>query len=252
MSARSDYRQRVAAMITELRARAASHAPDAASRLSPGLSVVNAETDDESVIRIYDEISYWGINALDVINALDQISSANIRVELNSPGGDVFDGIAIHNALRAHPAHITTRVDGLAASIASVIAQAGDTRTMLPSAQLMIHNAWGLVVGDHEDHSDMAALLEQQDAVIAGIYADRSGADIDEIRALMDAETWLTDQATVDLGLADNIAEFAPIAPAAASASIRTTPPPATPAPVLAVGLSVTDQISVNAQRRRR
>lgn len=259
MSPRSDYRGTVADMVATLRARAAERAPVAAACTSAGLSVSNADQ-SETVIRIYDEVSYWGISALDVIDELDRVTTDRIRVEINSPGGDVFDGIAIHNALRAHPAHVTVRVDGLAASIASVIAQAGDTRIMQPAAQMMIHNAWGLVVGDHSDHSDMARLLQQQDLVIAGIYAARSGRDVEEFTALMDAETWLTDQATVDLGLADAVADLAPTArtnpaglsypldistTAAGTAVADAVAPPAASAPKFS-------QIAANAQRRRR
>lgn len=247
MSARSDYRARVGDMVKALRDRAAEQAPDAAGRASSGLTIRNDAT--ESVIRIYDEISFWGISALDVIDELDRITSPNIRVEINSPGGDVFDGIAIHNALRAHPSHVTVRVDGLAASIASVIAQAGDRRVMQPAAQLMIHNAWGLVVGDHDDHSDMARLLEQQDQVIAGIYANRSGRGIDEFRSLMDAETWLTDQAAVDLGLADEVSSFDP--PAAGTANKALTAPSAVNQPPVIVA-DHHAQIAANANRRRR
>jgi ATP-dependent protease ClpP protease subunit len=239
-------------MVAALRARAAERAPAAAARASAGLSVSNADQ-SETVIRIYDEVSHWGISALDVIDELDRVTADRIRVEINSPGGDVFDGIAIHNALRAHPAHVTVRVDGLAASIASVIAQAGDTRIMQPAAQMMIHNAWGLVVGDHSDHSDMARLLQQQDLVIAGIYAARSGRNVEEFTALMDAETWLTDQATVDLGLADSVADLA-VAAAASTQPTATTHHPVTvispPAP--AASAPQFSQIAANAQRRRR
>lgn len=258
MSARSDYRTRVVDQIKALRARSVEHAPEAAESTRSGLSVVNA-TGDDTVLRIYDEISYWGINALDVIGELDNISADRIRVEINSPGGDVFDGIAIHNALRSHPAHITTRVDGLAASIASVIAQAGDDRVMQPAAQMMIHNAWGLVVGDRNDHSEMADLLAQQDEVIAGMYAARSGRELAEFRDLMDAETWLTDQATVDLGLADSIQSppaavadrLARIDPAVVE-SVRGDVARVTDAIADADDPDIFSQIAANAQRRRR
>jgi ATP-dependent protease ClpP protease subunit len=249
MSPRSDYRNKVTDLVASLRERAVARAPQAAAQTRSGLTVANAD-DGAAVLRIYDEISYWGVSALDVIDELSRITASNIRVEINSPGGDVFDGIAIHNALRAHSAHVTVRVDGLAASIASVIAQAGDHRVMLPAAQMMIHNAWGLVIGDHDDHSDMAQLLEQQDTVIAGIYAARSGRDLDEFRTLMDAETWLTDQATVDLGLADEVAQFDPPKPAATSTTPIVTP---APAPVSA-GMPPVDELKIaaNANRRRR
>ncbi|MFF5988146.1 head maturation protease, ClpP-related [Prauserella flavalba] len=167
-------------------------------------SISNA-TDGAAVVRIYDEISWWGVSADQFIHDLDGITTDRIRVEINSPGGDVFDAVAIYNALRVHPAHVTTRVDGLAASAASLIVQAGDHRVMLSSAQMMIHNAWGIAIGNADEHREMATLLDQQDDVIAGIYANRSGGDRQEFRTLMAAETWLTDAETVERGLADEV-----------------------------------------------
>lgn len=192
--------------IGDMRARAREHAPEAVAKREAGYSIQNA-TADEAVVRIYDEIWWLGVNAIDLVNDLDAITAPKMRVEINSPGGDVFDGIAIYNALRNHPAHVTTRIDGLAASIASVIAQAGDRRVIQPSAQMMIHNAWGMTVGDNRDHGDMAALLEQQDGVIANIYAAHSSGTVDHFRDLMNAETWLTAEAVVAEGLADEVLE---------------------------------------------
>lgn len=260
-----EYRGRVAAMITTLRNRAAETAPTAAVCADEGLTLLNADG-DVPVLRIYDEISWYGVTALDVIAELDKITEPAVRVELNSPGGDVFDGIAIHNALRAHQAVVTVRVDGIAASIASVIAQAGDVRIMQPAAQMMIHNAWGLVVGDHNDHSEMAELLAQQDQVIAGIYAARSGRPVDEFTALMEAETWLTDQAAVDAGLADQVATFNNVTTSPQSTGITTGNTTVTGSSTNTVTIITTDpapapvparfgsdlEIAANAHRRRR
>lgn len=209
---RSRFRARLPEVIGDLREKAKAH--DAPPR-EAGYSIQNA-AGDEAVVRIYDEIWFLGVNALDFAADLDQITAPKIRVEINSPGGDVWDGIAIYNSLRNHPAHVTTRVDGIAASIASVIAQAGDTRLMTSGSQMMIHNAWGLTVGDRNDHTEMAAVLAQQDAVIASIYANASGKDADEFRALMDAETWMTAEDAVAAGLADEVYE----PPVAAHASL--------------------------------
>lgn len=208
---KAQVRDRMPDVIGRLRAKAAT--VDAPHR-EAGYTIVNAA--DEAVVRIYDEIWWLGVNAQDLARDLDAITAPSIRVEINSPGGDVWDGIAIYNALRNHPARVTTRVDGIAASIASVIAQAGDTRIMVTGSQMMIHNAWGMTVGDRTDHTDMAAVLEQQDEVIASIYASRSGLPAEGFRALMDAETWMTADAAVDAGLADEVLE----PPVAASASL--------------------------------
>jgi ATP-dependent Clp endopeptidase proteolytic subunit ClpP len=197
-------RERMPETIARLRAQTSEHAATAPRR-EAGYTIHNAA--DESVVRIYDEIWFLGVNALDLAADLDAITAPKIRVEINSPGGDVWDGIAIYNSLRNHPAHVTTRVDGIAASIASVIAQAGDTRVMVGGSQMMIHNAWGATIGDHADHEDMASILDHQDKVIAGIYAARSGKTPDEFRALMNAETWMTADEAVEHGLADEVFE---------------------------------------------
>lgn len=191
-------------VIADLRAKAAEHVEVTAPRREAGYTIQNA-AGDEAVVRIYDEIWSLGVNALDLSADLDGITAPVIRVEINSPGGNVFDGIAIYNALRTHPAKIVTRVDGIAASIASVIAQAGDHRIMVDSSQMMIHNAWGMVVGNKTDLEDMASILEQQDAVIAGIYAANSDKDADHFLGLMNAETWLTAERAVEEGLADEV-----------------------------------------------
>lgn len=199
-------------LLTRIRARRAAR-PDVAARR--WYDIHNA-AGDTAVIRLYDEISWWGISADQFTSELAAITAPAIRVEINSPGGDVFDGIAIYNALRAHPAHVTTRVDGLAASIASIIAQAGDHRVMLEAAQMMIHDPWGVCVGSASEMRAFAEILDAQAGVLAGIYARRSGRSVDDMRALMAAETWLTDAATVDAGLADEILVLAPAAAPAA------------------------------------
>lgn len=208
------FRARLPQVVTDLRAKAREHAPENSPAREAGYTVANA-AGDEAVIRIYDEIWWLGVNALDLVADLDAISAPSIRVEINSPGGDVWDGVAIYNALRNHPATVTTRIDGMAASIASVIFQAGDHRVVHDSSQMMIHNAWGMTVGDHQDHADMVGVLQQQDKVIAGIYAANSDADADHFQTLMDAETWMVGAEIVEHGLADQVIE-----PAAVAASV--------------------------------
>lgn len=202
---RDAFRACLPDIVTDLRALAADRCPDATGLREAGYRITNQA--DKSTIRIYDEIWWLGVNAEDFTTDLENITSAEIEVQINSPGGGVFDGIAIYNSLRNHPATVTTRVDALAASIASVIVQAGDRRVMQPAAQMMIHNAHGLVVGDNRVHQDMADLLRQQDSVIAGIYASRSGRDADAFRELMNAETWLTAERAVAEGLADEVVD---------------------------------------------
>lgn len=156
-------------------------------------------------IRLYDEIGWFGVTEDAFADELAEITADKIEVQISSAGGDVFAGIAIYNALRSHPAHITTRVDSLAASIASVIVQAGDHRVMLSGSQQMIHPAWGMAIGSADEMRELADLLDKQTDIIAGIYAERSGKDAEHFRSLMDDSTWFTDEEAVEAGLADEV-----------------------------------------------
>jgi ATP-dependent Clp endopeptidase proteolytic subunit ClpP len=157
-------------------------------------------------IVIYDEIGAFGIPAkafLDELKALAAISELTVRI--NSPGGSVFDGVAIYNALKRHDAAITVWIDGIAASIASMIAMAGDEVVMPENAMLMLHDPSGLVMGTAADMRAMAEALDKMKAGMVAAYRDKSGRDDAEIEALMRDETWLVAQEAVDLGLADRV-----------------------------------------------
>lgn len=156
-------------------------------------------------IDLYDEIGFWGVNASDFNAQLHAIAADRIEVHVNSPGGDVFDGIAILNLLRAHPAPVDVVVDGLAASAASFIAMAGDTVTMMPNSQFMIHDASGLCIGNQQDMAEMAQLLDLMSDNIASIYAGRTGTDAKQWRDAMRAETWYSADEAVQAGLADRV-----------------------------------------------
>ncbi|MCF3101432.1 Clp protease ClpP [Streptomyces roseoverticillatus] len=163
--------------------------------------------DGATEIAIYDEIGYWGVTASDFIAELKTVNSSEITLRLNSPGGEVFDGIAIMNALRSHSARVTTHVDGIAASIASVIAMAGDRIVMQPHSQMMIHDGSGLCIGNAADMREMADLLDKQSDNIAAIYAERAGGTVKQWRTKMLAETWYSAQEAVEAGLADEVAK---------------------------------------------
>lgn len=160
---------------------------------------------DEAEIFIYDEIGFWGITADDFVRELRGVSAKRITLRLNTPGGDVFDGIAIYTALREHPAEVTARVDSLAASIGSVIAMAADRIQMARHATLMIHEPFGIVVGDAADMRKQADVLDQLGDEIAAVYADRAGGSVRDWRDRMREETWYTDRAAVEAGLADEV-----------------------------------------------
>ncbi len=162
---------------------------------------------DTAEVFIYDEIGgLCGMPADEFVKDLQAIKAKKIDVRINSPGGSLFDSIAIYNALVKHPAHITTYVDALAASGASIIAMAGDEVVMMVGSQLMIHDALGLEMGNAKQMREMADFLDKQSQNIATVYAAKSGNDdVDMWRNLMLAETWMFADESIELGLADSI-----------------------------------------------
>lgn len=169
--------------------------------------ITNQVGQEVATATIYDEIGMYGITASDFIAELGAVNTSRIDLRISSPGGEIFDGIAIHNALRAHSAYVTTYVDSLAASIASVIALAGDRVVMLPHSQMMIHDASGLCLGNAADMQEMADLLDRQSNNIAAIYAEKAGGRVDGWRKRMKSETWYTAKEAVEAGLADEVAK---------------------------------------------
>jgi len=163
-----------------------------------------------ATLRIYDPIDSWGgdwgVSAKEVAQALDEIGPVDeIHLHLNSPGGEVFEGIAIVNTLRNHPAKIVSIVDGIAASAASFIACASDELVMGQNSQLMIHDAWGVCVGNAGDMTAMAEVLGKLSDNIASIYAAKSGENVAAWRAAMQTESWYTAEEAVTAGLADRV-----------------------------------------------
>ncbi|MGH3381356.1 MAG: head maturation protease, ClpP-related [Actinoallomurus sp.] len=173
--------------------------PDGRPRLQ-----VTVEPDVTDLL-IYDEIGWFGVSAQDVAASLADVKG-DLNVRLNSPGGDVFDGVAIYNMLADHDGQVTVTVDGLAASAASFIAMAGDRIVMNRASQLMIHDASGLCIGNAADMSAMAAMLDTISNIIAGIYADRTGTSAADWRTQMSAETWYDAAEAVQAGLATEMA----------------------------------------------
>lgn len=167
---------------------------------------IQAKADNGAAeVMLYDEIGLFGITAADFVKELATLDANDITVRINSPGGSVFDGIAILNSLRGHDANVTTVVDGVAASIASVIALGGDRVVMNKNSQLMIHNAWNVAVGNADELEAAAKSLRSMSANIASVYADKAGGTIAEWQSLMDAETWYSADEAVAAGLADEV-----------------------------------------------
>lgn len=166
---------------------------------------IQAKADETPALYIYDEIGYFGDSAKALTDALQEVDSDKLDVHLNSPGGDIFDGLAIYQALKSHKAEVTVFVDGLAASIASVIAQAGDRVVMAPKASMMIHDGWTMSVGNAADMRKIADLLDKQSEIIASVYADRTGQPADFWRAQMLIDTWYNAEEALAAGLVDEI-----------------------------------------------
>ena len=129
----------------------------------------------------------------------------DIVLRINSPGGDIFDGIAIYNDLVRHAGHVRVEIVGLAASAASLIAMASDEIAIADNAFMMIHRAWTIAVGNEADHAAAAELLRGIDRAMASTYVVRTGQQLAAVRQLMDAETWFDGQAAIDAGLADEL-----------------------------------------------
>lgn len=161
----------------------------------------------------------------DELKALGGVKTIDLRI--NSAGGDVFDGWSITNLLNQHPARIVVHVDGLAASIASVIAMAGDEIRMGEGSYMMIHNAWGVAVGDAGECRRYADLLDGVSSQIADTYAKRCKKPVAEVRKVMDAETWFTASDAKSFGLADVVDEPLKIAASLRDASRFRRPPSA-------------------------
>lgn len=166
----------------------------------------NAERKEEAEILLYDEIGFFGIDANSFVRELKAIDAETIHLRINSPGGSVFDGVAIHNALKDHPARIVTHIDSLAASVAGVIALAGDEVVMAENAFFMVHNPWTLTVGNADQLRKDADLLDKlADSAIRTSYAAKTGKSEDEIRAWMADETWFTAEEALAAGFVDSI-----------------------------------------------
>lgn len=177
-------------------------------------------------VAIYDEIGAYGVSAkgfLAELGALPEGTPVDLR--LNSPGGSVFDAVAIHNAIKRHAGTVTVWIDGIAASAASYIAMAGDEIVMPENAFLMIHDPAGLVMGTAEDMRAMAEALDKVKGSLVSGYAAKSGRTPEEVSALMSAETWFDAADAVAQGFADRLIEPVRIAARFDIGRFRNAPP---------------------------
>lgn len=179
--------------------------PSFAREKIPAKCEISAKSQAETEINLYGEIGFWGVTAQDFRATLSQVDTPKLILNINSPGGDVFDGIAIYNDLLAHSSSVVVRVTGVAASAASLIAMAGDTIEIAENAFFMIHNAWSVAVGDARVMTSKAKLLSKIDGELADTYAARTGGDLEDIKQQMNDETWLSGDEAVEQGFADTV-----------------------------------------------
>jgi ATP-dependent protease ClpP protease subunit len=164
----------------------------------------------DNVITMFDIIGedWWtggGVTAKKVAAQLRAIGDRPVEVQINSPGGDMFEGLAIYNVLREHPQAVTVKVMGMAASAASIIAMAGDTVQIGAASFLMIHNCWVYAAGNRNDMIEVAEYLAPFDQAMADVYAQRSGQKVADCAKWMDAETYMSGSAAIDRGFADEL-----------------------------------------------
>lgn len=182
------------------------------NRRAPRCFKIAAEA-NEATVYLYDVIvsdqltAEWfgGVAPEPFVKALNEITTPVIHLRINSPGGDVFAARVIEQALREHSAEIIVHIDGYAASAASIVAMAGDQIEIAQGGFVMIHNAWTVAFGNAQDLLDMAALLEKIDVTLAQTYSDKTGKTVEDIKAMMAAETWLSGQEAVDAGFANRL-----------------------------------------------
>lgn len=176
-----------------------------------------AATPDDTTINIYEPIGEdWygdGFTTSKLSGILRNAGPRDITVNINSPGGNVFDGLAMYDQLREHPAKVTVRVRGIAASAASVIAMAGDEIQIATGSMMMVHKAWGIIIGNRDDFEDAVTIFGQIDKSLASVYSARTGLSDDKIMAMLAGPnrrsdgTWLTAAEAVEMKFADG--EFA-------------------------------------------
>ena len=170
---------------------------------------IRAARDGDNSISIFDVIGadYWGdgVTASRIAGALRSLNGADVTVNINSPGGDMFEGLAIYNLLREYEGKVTVKVLGLAASAASIIAMAGDEVQIGRGAFLMIHNCWVYAMGNRHDLAQIAADMAPFDKAMSDIYQARSGLDADTVDKMMDGETYIGGSEAVEKGFADSL-----------------------------------------------
>ena len=163
-------------------------------------------------IYIFDEIGMYGVTAQDFIGEIKELKNTPINLRINSLGGDVFNGMAIYNVIKKREAKTTVYIEGIAASIATIIALGADEVVMSENSLFMIHNAWGGTMGDAKDMRKSAETLEKISTELTEIYMKKTGLSYDVVSNMMDEETWLNSEEAYELGFVDTISDAIKIA----------------------------------------
>jgi ATP-dependent Clp endopeptidase proteolytic subunit ClpP len=166
-----------------------------------------AAADAPETLLIFDEIGFWGVQAKDFVSDLSKVQAKTLNVEINSPGGDVFAGLAIYNALKSSGKEIVVKVMGVAASAASLIAMAGDKIVMPKNSFMMIHNPWSFAMGNADELREQADVLDKIGDSLLKTYASRTGKDEAEIAEMLAKDTWMTADEALALGFATEVVE---------------------------------------------
>ena len=172
-------------------------------RAAPTIAVRGADDTGEAEIQVYDYIGWGGVEAKAFTRELKAITAPTIHVRINTPGGDVFDGVAIANALRDHPSRIVSHIDALAASMGSIIALAGDEVRMAPNAFYMIHDPWSFAIGNASDLRKTADVLEKIGGTFVETYMAKTKAKRTAVEQWMHDETWFTAAEALAAGFVD-------------------------------------------------
>ena len=163
-------------------------------------------------VYLFNEIGMWGVTAQDFINDIKEHKEQPMNLHINCVGGDVFDGMAIYNVLLKRTQKTTVYVEGIAASMGSVIALAGDEVIMSENSLLMIHNAWGGTMGEADDMRKYANILDKLSDESADIYVKKTGLSLEEVKDMMDEETWLNAEEALEYGFVDSISDAIKVA----------------------------------------
>tara|TARA_R110000744_G_scaffold231504_2_gene349685 strand:+ start:272 stop:910 length:639 start_codon:yes stop_codon:yes gene_type:complete len=173
---------------------------------------IQNKADNSADVYIFNEIGTYGITAQDFISDIKDLKDTPINLHVNSIGGDVFDGMAIYNVIKRREARTTVYIEGIAASIATIIALGADEVIMAENSLFMIHNAWGGAMGEAKDMRKTADTLEKISSELTDIYMKKTGLSYEALAEMMDEETWLNAQEAYDYGFIDTISDSIKVA----------------------------------------